>query len=44
MNGSSRIQTVPIRTFSNEVAPLASNALDRWVLRRIQHSIISARL
>ena len=44
MNGSSRIQTVPIRTFSNEVAPLASNALDRWVLRRIQQSIISARL
>ena len=25
MNGSSRIQTVPIRTFSNAVAPLASN-------------------
>src|SRR5215204_5428289 len=44
MNGSSRMQTVPIRTFSNAVAPLASTALDRWVLRRIQQSIISARL
>jgi cyclopropane-fatty-acyl-phospholipid synthase len=42
MNGSSRIQTVPARTFSSESAPLASNALDRWALRRIQKSIAAA--
>ena len=41
---ASRSQTYPARTFSNELAPLASNALDRWLLRRIQRSIISARL
>ena len=43
MNGSSRItQTVPARTFSSALAPLASTALDRWALRRIQASIASA--
>jgi cyclopropane-fatty-acyl-phospholipid synthase len=42
MNGSSRTQTFPIRTFSSDIAPLASNALDRWVLGRIQRSVASA--
>jgi cyclopropane-fatty-acyl-phospholipid synthase len=42
MNGSSRIQTASARTFSSEIAPLASNALDRWLLRRIQKSIEAA--
>jgi cyclopropane-fatty-acyl-phospholipid synthase len=42
MNGSSRIQTVPARTFSSDIAPLASNALDRWVLGRIRKSVAAA--
>jgi len=42
MNGSSRIQTVPARAFSSALAPLASTALDRWALRRIQQSVASA--
>ena len=42
MNGSSRIQTASARTFSSEIAPLASNALDQWLLRRIQKSIEAA--
>src|SRR5215212_647947 len=43
MNGS-RSQTFPIRTFSSELAPLASNALDRWALARIQQSVASASI
>jgi cyclopropane-fatty-acyl-phospholipid synthase len=35
-------QTYPIRTFSNELAPLASNAFDRWAIGRIQRSVLSA--
>jgi cyclopropane-fatty-acyl-phospholipid synthase len=42
MNGSSRIQTIPARAFSSALAPLASTALDRWALRRIQQSVASA--
>jgi cyclopropane-fatty-acyl-phospholipid synthase len=42
MNGSSRIQPVSARTFSSEIAPLASHVLDRWALRRIQKSIAAA--
>jgi cyclopropane-fatty-acyl-phospholipid synthase len=42
MNGSSRIQTVPARTFSSDIAPLSSNALDRWVLGRIRKSVAAA--
>jgi cyclopropane-fatty-acyl-phospholipid synthase len=38
----SRGQTYPVRTFSSELAPLASNALDRWALGRIQRSVASA--
>jgi cyclopropane-fatty-acyl-phospholipid synthase len=42
MNGTSRSQTFPVRPFSSESAPLASTALDRWALARIQRSIASA--
>jgi cyclopropane-fatty-acyl-phospholipid synthase len=42
MNGTSRSQTFPVRPFSSESAPLASTALDRWALGRIQRSIASA--
>jgi cyclopropane-fatty-acyl-phospholipid synthase len=42
MNGSERLQTFPVRTFSSEVAPLASTSLDRWALGRIRRSVASA--
>jgi len=42
MDGSERLQTFPIRTFSSEVAPLASTALDRWALGRIKRSVATA--
>jgi cyclopropane-fatty-acyl-phospholipid synthase len=32
----------PAPTFSNEIAPIASTALDRWMLARIQHTVASA--
>ena len=36
-----RFQT-PIRTFSSEIAPLASTALDRWALGCIRRSVSAA--
>jgi len=44
MDGSERLQTFPVRTFSSEVAPRASTALDRWVLERIRRSVSSAAI
>ena len=38
------IQTFPVPAFSSRTAPSASNALDRWALGRIQHSVAGARL
>src|SRR5450755_3217841 len=36
------LHTVAAPTFSGREAPLASTALDRWALRRIQHNVASA--
>ena len=42
MDGGERLQTFPIRTFSSDLAPLASTALDRWALGRIRRSVAAA--
>jgi cyclopropane-fatty-acyl-phospholipid synthase len=34
----------PVPTFSDEIAPMASTALDRWVIARIQATVASARV
>jgi cyclopropane-fatty-acyl-phospholipid synthase len=38
------VHAFPVPTFSSEVAPMASTALDRWALARIQRTVASARI
>jgi cyclopropane-fatty-acyl-phospholipid synthase len=38
------VRAFPVHTFSDEIAPMASTAVDRWALARIQGTVPSARV